>query len=201
MRSGMFGEQLTPVASPWLLKSGAPLKKPADLTQFALIEAGDAHQTHLEWLTWRRWFDEHGFPKLQPKRWLYFNYAYQMVQAALTGQGVVLARCRWWRRAWPTATWSSRCPTSAWIRPWPTGSSSARAARSARRSRPSATGSWPRARPPARDHRRSAGPGHRRRSRLRLRVRRSARPRRCRSGSRPAARRAVRVRSLPGNRW
>src|SRR4029453_1299567 len=33
-----------------------------------------------------------GFPKLQPKRWLYFNYAYQMVQAALTGQGVVLAR-------------------------------------------------------------------------------------------------------------
>lgn len=88
----LFGEQLTPVASPWLLKSGAPLKKPADLTQFALIEAGDAHQTHLEWLTWRRWFDEHGFPKLQPKRWLYFNYAYQMVQAALTGQGVVLAR-------------------------------------------------------------------------------------------------------------
>ena len=88
----LFGEQLTPVASPWLLKSGAPLKKPADLTQFALIEAGDAHQTHLEWLTWRRWFDENGSPKLQPKRWLYFNYAYQMVQAALTGQGVVLAR-------------------------------------------------------------------------------------------------------------
>jgi LysR family glycine cleavage system transcriptional activator len=88
----LFGEQLTPVASPWLLKSGAPLKKPADLTQFALIEAGDAYQTHLEWLTWRRWFDQHGLPKLQPKRWLYFNYAYQMVQAALTGQGVVLAR-------------------------------------------------------------------------------------------------------------
>jgi LysR family transcriptional regulator, glycine cleavage system transcriptional activator len=88
----LFGEQLTPVVSPWLLKSGAPLKKPADLAQFALIEAGDAHQSHLEWLTWRRWFDEHGMPKLQPKRWLYFNYAYQMVQAALTGQGVVLAR-------------------------------------------------------------------------------------------------------------
>jgi len=88
----LFGEQLTPVASPWLLKSGAPLKKAADLMQFALIEAGDAQQSHLQWLTWRRWFDEHGLPKLQPKRWLYFNYAYQMVQAALTGQGVVLAR-------------------------------------------------------------------------------------------------------------
>ena len=88
----LFGEQLTPVASPWLLKSGAPLKKPADLAQFALIEAGDAHRTHLEWLTWRRWFDKQHLTKLQPKRWLYFNYAYQMVQAALAGQGVVLAR-------------------------------------------------------------------------------------------------------------
>jgi LysR family glycine cleavage system transcriptional activator len=88
----LFGEQLTPVASPWLLKSGTALKKPADLAQFALIEAGDAHRSHLEWLTWRRWFDQQDLPKLQPKRWLYFNYAYQMVQAALTGQGVVLAR-------------------------------------------------------------------------------------------------------------
>lgn len=88
----LFGEQLTPVASPWLLKSGPALKKPADIANFTLIEAGDAHATHLEWLTWRRWFDEHGLPKLQPKRWLYFNYAYQMVQAALTGQGIVLAR-------------------------------------------------------------------------------------------------------------
>ncbi|MCM2253363.1 MAG: LysR substrate-binding domain-containing protein [Ramlibacter sp.] len=88
----MFGEQLTPVASPWLFKGGVALKKPADLAHFTLIEAGDAQHTHYEWLTWRRWFDQHGLTKLQPKRWLYFNYAYQMVQAALTGQGVVLAR-------------------------------------------------------------------------------------------------------------
>ncbi|HYF16398.1 MAG TPA: LysR family transcriptional regulator, partial [Ramlibacter sp.] len=81
----LFGEQLTPVASPWLLKGGAPVKKPADLANYALIEAGDAHRTHLEWLTWRRWFDEQQLARLQPKRWLYFNYAYQMVQAALTG--------------------------------------------------------------------------------------------------------------------
>ncbi|MGH6637890.1 MAG: LysR family transcriptional regulator, partial [Polaromonas sp.] len=88
----LFGEQITPVISPWLLKSGPRLKKPDDLAQFTLIEAGDAHHTHLEWLTWRRWLDEHASPKLEAKRWLYFNYAYQMVQATLTGQGVVLAR-------------------------------------------------------------------------------------------------------------
>src|SRR5215213_7255137 len=39
----LFGEQLTPVASPWLLKSGPALRTPADLAEFTLIEAGDAH--------------------------------------------------------------------------------------------------------------------------------------------------------------
>ena len=88
----LFGEQMTPVISPWLLKSSPRLKKAEDLAHFALIEAGDSHSTHMEWLTWRRWLEVHGTPKLEGKRWLYFNYAYQMVQAALTGQGVVLAR-------------------------------------------------------------------------------------------------------------
>jgi len=89
----LFGEQLTAVASPWLLKTGHPLRRGEDLAHFALIEAGDAHRHHnLEWLTWRRWFDTHGLEKIEPKRWMYFNYAYQIAQAALTGQGVALAR-------------------------------------------------------------------------------------------------------------
>jgi len=88
----LFGESVTPMASPWLLKSGPRLKKPEDLMQHTLIEAGDAYSPHLEWLTWRRWLDANGLHEAQPKRWLSFNYAYQMVQAALSGQGVVLAR-------------------------------------------------------------------------------------------------------------
>jgi DNA-binding transcriptional LysR family regulator len=89
----LFGEQLAVVASPWLLKSGKPLRTPADVAQFTLIEAGDAHRTqHLEWLSWRRWFDTCDLAKLQPQRWLYFNYAHQIVQAALAGQGLALAR-------------------------------------------------------------------------------------------------------------
>src|SRR4029077_1844513 len=32
----VFGEQLTPVASPWLLKGGIPLTKPTDMAQFTL---------------------------------------------------------------------------------------------------------------------------------------------------------------------
>lgn len=88
----LFGEQITPVISPWLLKSGPRLQTAADLAQFTLIEAGDAHYSHLQWLTWRRWLTQQGAATLEVKRWLYFNYASQMVQAALTGQGVVLAR-------------------------------------------------------------------------------------------------------------
>ncbi len=88
----LFGEQITPVVSPWLLKSGPRLQTPQDLAQFTLIEAGDAHHSHLQWLTWRRWLALQGAPGLEARRWLYFNYAYQMVQAALAGQGVVLAR-------------------------------------------------------------------------------------------------------------
>ena len=89
----MFGELLTPVASPWLIKGNKPLRRVADLAQHALIEAGDHHRTqHLQWLTWRRWLDSNGHAKLEPKRWLYFNYAHQILQAALTGQGVALAR-------------------------------------------------------------------------------------------------------------
>jgi LysR family glycine cleavage system transcriptional activator len=103
----LFGEQLTPVASPWLLKS-QPIHSIEDLSRCALIEAGDAHRTrHLEWLTWQRWLDTFGNKtatpagkrggraapaKLSPQRWMYFNYANQIVQAALTGQGVALAR-------------------------------------------------------------------------------------------------------------
>ena len=37
----LFGEQLTVVASPWLLKSGARLDRVADVANFTLIEAGD----------------------------------------------------------------------------------------------------------------------------------------------------------------
>ena len=89
----LFGEQLAVVGSPWLLKSGPPLGTPADVARFTLIEAGDAHRSqHLEYLSWRRWFDRCDLPTLQPQRWLYFNYAHQIVQAALSGQGLALAR-------------------------------------------------------------------------------------------------------------
>ncbi|QNP49915.1 LysR substrate-binding domain-containing protein [Diaphorobacter aerolatus] len=89
----LFGEQLCVVASPWLLKSKPPIKTPADVATFTLIEAGDAHRLpYFEWITWRRWFEVYGVSRLQPARWLYFNYAQQIVQSTLAGQGLALAR-------------------------------------------------------------------------------------------------------------
>lgn len=89
----LFDEQITPVASPWLLKNGRVLQRAEDLAHYTLIEAHEPqHSQAMLWLTWRHWLGVRGKKKLEPKRWLYFGYAYQIAQAALAGQGVALAR-------------------------------------------------------------------------------------------------------------
>lgn len=92
----LFGEALSPVISGHLAERIArgeapPLKRPADLAQHTLAEVDD-YRPSAELLSWRHWLGQHGEPALQPRRWLTFNYTFQQVQAALTGQGVALAR-------------------------------------------------------------------------------------------------------------
>ena len=88
----LFEEMLSPCVSPWYLKKPpAPLRRPADLSGHALAEEDDPRPS-AEYLSWRRWLTAQGEPDLQPRRWLYMNFTYQQVQAALTGQGVALAR-------------------------------------------------------------------------------------------------------------
>ncbi len=89
----LFGEQLTAVASPALLRQAGAIHRPSDLAHHALIEAGMAQRSvHMEWLSWQRWLEAQQLQHLEPVRWLYFNYAHQIAQAALAGQGVALAR-------------------------------------------------------------------------------------------------------------
>ena len=92
----LFGEVLTPVVSRSLAeqirrKQAPPLALPADLAQHTLAEEDDT-KTSTEYLSWRRWLTLHEQPQLEPKRWLYLNFTYQQVQAALAGHGVALAR-------------------------------------------------------------------------------------------------------------
>ena len=92
----LFGETLTPAVSRQLMEQirdgkAPPLARPADLAQHTLAEEDD-NKASTEYLSWRHWLAQHGEPALQPRRWLYLNFTYQQVQAALAGQGVALAR-------------------------------------------------------------------------------------------------------------
>lgn len=68
-----------------------PLSHPADLARHTLLEEDDPRPS-ARWLSWRHWLAENGVPQLEPARWMLMNFTYQQVQAALSGQGVALAR-------------------------------------------------------------------------------------------------------------
>ena len=92
----LFGETLTPVVSPRLLEQAAsgaapPLRTPADLALHTLLEE-DSLQASTQFVSWRHWLAVQALPALEPRRWIYLNFTYQQVQAALAGQGIALAR-------------------------------------------------------------------------------------------------------------
>ncbi|MGZ5712739.1 MAG: LysR substrate-binding domain-containing protein [Caldimonas sp.] len=92
----LFDEVLTPVVSRGLweqiqLGQAPPLARAADLAEHTLAEEDDDRPS-TEYLSWRHWLDAQGQGGLQPRRWLYLNFTYQQVQAALAGHGVALAR-------------------------------------------------------------------------------------------------------------
>lgn len=86
----LFGEQVSPAASPALLAS-QPLDVPAALARHTLLEEDDPRPS-AQYLGWRHWLRQHGLDALEPQRWIYLNYTHQQIQAALAGQGVALAR-------------------------------------------------------------------------------------------------------------
>ena len=92
----LFGEVVTPAVGRGLADQAArglapPLREPGDLVRHTLLEEDD-NRPSAEFLGWRHWLRQHGVPQLEPARWLLLNFTYQQVQAALSGQGVALAR-------------------------------------------------------------------------------------------------------------
>jgi len=92
----LFDETMTPTVSRGLweriaLGTAPPLASPADLAGHTLLEEDDDRPSS-EYLSWRHWLADHGEPKLEPGRWVYLNFTYQQVQAALAGHGVALGR-------------------------------------------------------------------------------------------------------------
>jgi LysR family glycine cleavage system transcriptional activator len=81
----LCSEELFPVCSPKLMSGRNRLVKPADLLKFPLLHLDD-------WKAWSRWLDAAGVSDFKMPRGPAFNRASMLIDAAIDGQGVALAR-------------------------------------------------------------------------------------------------------------
>ena len=79
----LFDIALTPVLSPDLLATGAPLSSPADLRQYTLL-----HDFNRD--GWARWFEVAGLPEMAQQRGPIFPDSALIMQAAKLGHGIGL---------------------------------------------------------------------------------------------------------------
>lgn len=88
----LFGEAMSPVCSPQLLRHGPPLRTPADLAGHTLLrQAAEPHGVAMP-MEWDLWLQSVGLADLQPASALTFNGYDAAIAAALAGQGVALGR-------------------------------------------------------------------------------------------------------------
>ena len=87
----LFDEEVVPVCSPSLLHDPArALARPADLARHILLHYEDIRVA--PWLDWSPWFESAGIADLKPAGALHFSHYDQLIQAAISGQGVALGR-------------------------------------------------------------------------------------------------------------
>ena len=83
----LMAEDIFPVCSPALLRSGKPLKRPQDLAQHTLIHGSLTRED------WQLWLTAAGLPtSLATRPGLTFDLSLMAVQAAIDGLGVALGR-------------------------------------------------------------------------------------------------------------
>jgi LysR family transcriptional regulator, glycine cleavage system transcriptional activator len=88
----LFGEEVMPVCSPSLLRnSSRPLRRPQDLAAQVLLhfDFPGAEKMVMDWGTW---LTALGIGDLKAAGALHFSQYEQMIQAAISGQGVALGR-------------------------------------------------------------------------------------------------------------
>ena len=81
----LCAEELFPVCSPALLQGSRALKSPADLRRFPLLHSNDASH-------WTRWLERAGVSGVNVDKGVVFNQASMVIDAAIQGQGVAMAR-------------------------------------------------------------------------------------------------------------
>lgn len=82
----LITEQVFPVCSPLLAKGEIPLTNPEDLKKHTLIYATGPYDD------WERWFDRAGVSFPATKKGPRYSDALLLLQAAIEGQGITLAR-------------------------------------------------------------------------------------------------------------
>jgi DNA-binding transcriptional LysR family regulator len=88
----LFGEEMIPVCSPTLVRDKArPLKRPQDLVQHTLLHF-DYAGAETMYIDWGTWLTALGVGELKFAGALHFSQYEQMIQAAISGQGVALGR-------------------------------------------------------------------------------------------------------------
>jgi LysR family glycine cleavage system transcriptional activator len=87
----LFGEEVFPVCSPRLLKGEHPLRTPADLRWHTLLHEDRFVQGEEAWPDWRAWLKAAGVVGVDPARGPRFNDSSLTIQAAINGDGVMLA--------------------------------------------------------------------------------------------------------------
>src|SRR5262252_1012453 len=88
----LFGEEVVAVCSRTLLRDRSrPLKRPHDLKHHVLLHF-DYAGVQPSFLDWGTWLTSLGIGDLRPAAALHFSQYEQMIQAAISGQGVALGR-------------------------------------------------------------------------------------------------------------
>ncbi len=81
----LCSEQLFPVCSPKLMTGRNRLREPADLLRYPLLHLDDRGH-------WPRWLEAAGVPDAEVSHGPVLNRASMVIDAAIDGQGVALAR-------------------------------------------------------------------------------------------------------------
>ncbi|EOH2122952.1 TPA: LysR substrate-binding domain-containing protein [Pseudomonas aeruginosa] len=87
----LMEEEVYPVCSPRLLTEALRLHNLAGLTQHTLIH-DLSMDNHTEFPTWDAWLDKAGLAEISTARGMKINNSAAVLQAAIDGQGIALAR-------------------------------------------------------------------------------------------------------------
>lgn len=88
----LFPECVVPACAPSLIDRGPPIRTPADLSAHTLLKNEEAVEMIFPWMAWETWFEHQHCPMPAARSALRFTNHDQVIQAAIAGQGVALAR-------------------------------------------------------------------------------------------------------------